>query len=112
VSVRAIALAGLLVACGVQSDVSRSVGARCDVNDDCDGRCLLPSVDYPHGFCTLDCDDDSDCPGNAACVTTQGNVCLFRCDEQTDCEFIDEFWMCLERPSAETSEPEQICIGG
>jgi hypothetical protein len=112
VSVRAVVLAGLLAACALHSEVSRSVGARCDVNDECDGRCLLPGADYPGGFCTLDCDDDADCPGNSACVEEQGNICLFRCDEAPDCEFLGTGWTCQERPAAGTTDQVMVCLGG
>ncbi|HTM22259.1 MAG TPA: hypothetical protein VL172_17185 [Kofleriaceae bacterium] len=110
--VRCALLVLLLAGCAVSSDVSRSLGARCDVNDECDGRCLSPGTDYPGGFCTLDCDDDGDCPGDGVCVQEQGNVCLFPCDDAAQCEFLGAGWACVARPAAGTSDPVMVCLGG
>jgi len=101
----------ILLACSVPSDVSRSVGARCDVNDECDGRCLSGAA-YPGGMCTLDCDDDVDCPDDAACVQEQGNICLFRCDQAIDCEFLGAGWTCQSRPVAGGTDLVNVCLGG
>jgi hypothetical protein len=106
------ALLVLLAGCSVSSDVSRSLGARCDVNDECDNRCLPPGTDTPGGFCTLDCDDDSDCPDPAACVQEQGNVCLLRCDDAAQCEFLGDGWTCGSRPAAGSTRLVNVCVGG
>jgi hypothetical protein len=88
----ALVLLGL-AACG-GSDVSRAVGARCDVSADCEDRCLAPSTDYPGGFCTLTCDSDADCPDDSACVSNEGGVCLFLCDGDGSCGFLGAGWTC------------------
>jgi len=111
VSLRLIFMAGLfLAACAPASDVSRSVGARCDGTDDCDQRCLS-GADYPGGFCTLDCDDDTDCPDDTVCVVDEGNVCLFPCAENPDCQFLGAGWQCLDRPPANGGDPIRVCLG-
>jgi hypothetical protein len=88
------AIVGVLAGCQT-SDVSRSVGARCDVMDECDQRCLTPSTAYPGGFCTLTCADRSGCPDGTTCVTREGGVCLFTCSAESDCEFLGENWHCV-----------------
>jgi hypothetical protein len=108
--VRLLVAAALLAACSIPSDVSRSLGARCDANDECDGRCLS-GAPYPGGFCTLDCDDDGDCPGDAACVQDQGNVCLFRCIDAPDCEFLGAGWTCQLQVAAGGEGNVNVCLG-
>jgi hypothetical protein len=88
-------LALWIAACG-ENDVSRMIGARCDDSDECDGRCLTPDDSAPGGFCTLPCDDDSDCPDDAACVEAEGGVCLFTCRSEAGCSFLGAGWSCLE----------------
>jgi hypothetical protein len=98
----ALAVFGLVIgalvtmaACG-SSDVSRVLGARCNAAADCDDRCLGPSNDYPGGFCTVDCDRNLDCPSSADCADLEGGVCLFRCRDDRDCEFLGLGWICEE----------------
>jgi hypothetical protein len=91
-----LAIVGALAGACQESDVSRSVGARCDVMDDCDQRCLAPSTAYPGGFCTIACGSRNDCPDRATCVTREGGgVCLFTCATAPDCEFLGDGWHCL-----------------
>jgi len=98
-------------ACGISSDVSRDLGARCDTKDECNERCLLPTAqESPGGFCTLQCVDDSDCPGGSKCADVEGGVCLFTCTDNTNCEFLGTGWSCNmtdTRPNGEA----MICIG-
>ena len=89
-----IAMVGALVACQ-HSDVSRQVGARCDVADDCDERCLAPGIDYPDGFCTMSCSSRSDCPGGTTCADREGGVCLSECTQSSDCAFLGASWRCV-----------------
>jgi hypothetical protein len=105
----AVVLLGL-AACG-GSDVSRAVGARCDVSADCDDRCLAPSNDYPDGFCTLTCDTDDECPSDAACVSNEGGVCLFVCDGDPSCAFLGPSWTC-QALSAKAGGQVMACRGG
>jgi hypothetical protein len=94
---RATILVGfLLVACGGDGDVSRTLGARCEVTDDCADRCLGPSNDYPDGFCSIDCSTNGDCPSDADCVDREGGVCLFSCRDARDCSFLGPNWTCAE----------------
>ena len=103
-------LAIALAACD-GSDVSRMIGARCDDSSECDDKCLLPAAEWPGGFCTLSCDDDSDCEGRAACVQDEGGVCLFTCVEDLDCAFLGETWRCLVRAGRPDGDVK-VCRGG
>jgi hypothetical protein len=95
--------------CNTGSTVSRSLGAQCEVSADCDDVCLTPP-EYPDGFCTSSCDDDSGCPGEAACVGSGQGVCLYECEQPADCEFLGPGWTCAVRgrhPSGEVN----VCVG-
>lgn len=106
-----IALASVL-GCGVSSDVSREVGARCDERSECDDRCLPPD-DFPGGFCSTSCETSGDCPSDAACVDTEGGVCLFRCIEDPDCEFLGAGWSCQALPTrADETTMVMVCAPG
>ena len=94
-ALRLVAIACLLAACN-DSDVSRSLGARCDISDECDDRCLRPGPDYPGGMCTVSCYGSDDCPGGASCADDEGGVCLFRCGGDGDCKFLGDGWLCRE----------------
>jgi hypothetical protein len=78
--------------------VDRAMGAACDGNADCDQRCLLPSADYPGGFCTLSCNTTADCRhDDAVCVDDEGGVCLYVCENDGDCAFLSgdgTLWQC------------------
>lgn len=88
-----IAIVGLLAACPT-SDVSRAVGARCNVTSECDQRCLVPSTTYPDGFCTIACASRTDCPERSTCADREGGICLFECAVDTDCQFLGTGWAC------------------
>jgi hypothetical protein len=104
----------LLLAFACQSsDVSRSVGARCDVSSECDERCLGPSGEFPGGFCTISCDQSSDCPDNGACIDSDGGACLFRCLTDTDCTFLGMGWACKpENERGNSNVQVSVCAGG
>lgn len=103
----------VVAACGVDSEVSRTVGARCDTKDDCQERCLVDAEDYPGGICSVSCLDVNDCPGDTACVDDQGGVCLFTCDSNADCEFMGPGWQCAPRDALPASSGEvMVCRGG
>jgi hypothetical protein len=89
-----IALIALLAACGVSSDVSREIGARCDDQDECDDRCLT-GARFPDGMCSRNCDTDGDCPEGTACVGLAGGSCLYNCTGDRACEFLGEGWQCV-----------------
>jgi hypothetical protein len=88
-----LAMVYALVACQ-HSDVSRQVGARCDVAGDCDERCLAPGAGYPDGFCTISCSSRSDCPDGATCADLEGGVCLSECTQNSSCAFLGAGWRC------------------
>jgi hypothetical protein len=101
-----VLLLSFTAAC-VGSDVSRTVGARCDDSSECDDRCLLPADGWPGGMCTQICDDDSDCPSETVCVDEEGGVCLYTCGS---CEFLGDGWAC----EARTGKPDgqvMVCVG-
>jgi hypothetical protein len=97
------------------SDVSRQVGARCDVSSQCDERCLGPDGNFPGGFCTISCDHSSDCPNDTdtACVDDDGGACLFRCLANSDCTFLGAGWVCKPEPERGNSNVQvSVCAGG
>jgi hypothetical protein len=89
-----IALVGALLAACQHSDVSRQIGARCDGSAECDERCLAPGADYPGGFCTVACNDRSECPGDTTCADHEGGVCLYTCTDDLACAFLGTGWQC------------------
>lgn len=98
----AIALFMSGTACG-GSDVSRTLGARCDELAECSERCLTGDQ-FPGGFCSVSCDDDGDCPGDSACVDSEGGVCLFSCVDPADCDFLGLGWTCATLDRTEGGE--------
>jgi hypothetical protein len=102
-----------LVACQ-SSDVSRELGARCDLNAECDERCLTPSTDWPGGFCTITCDSDADCPSDAACVNEENSaVCAYTCMVDAGCAFLGAGYKCSERDHhSATAGKVFVCRGG
>lgn len=93
-----IALGALaMLGCGASSDVSRAVGARCNSSTECDGRCLPPSDTFPDGFCTIVCNDPSECPSDTTCIDDEGGSCLFQCTDDASCAFLGAAWHCIER---------------
>jgi hypothetical protein len=87
-----IAVLLALVACQ-SSEVSRKLGARCDVNADCAQTCL-PIPDWPGGFCTTSCDSDANCESDAACIDENGGVCAFGCISDASCTFLGAGYTC------------------
>lgn len=99
-----------LVAC--QSlDVSRQLGARCDLNAECDGKCLAAPA-WPGGMCTTICDSDASCPDRAACIDEQGGICAFRCTTDPDCGFLGPGYTCqtVDRHGM-TGQSVHVCHG-
>ncbi len=90
-----IAIVGVLAAACQHSDVSRQIGARCDVTADCDQRCLTPGAEFPGGFCTVACTTRADCPGATTCADQEGGVCLFECASDAECAFLGTGWRCV-----------------
>ena len=110
--VACIALTWALVACQ-SSDVSRALGARCTQNTDCAQKCLGPSVDWPGGFCTTACDNDSDCGNGAHCIATDGGICAFACaGANSDCSFLDGNYVCVPVDPQSGALKVSVCLGG
>jgi hypothetical protein len=107
-----LALALLLCACGVSSDVSRALGARCEMHDECDDRCLT-GPEFPLGMCSESCDRDSACPEGASCADVEGGVCLFACRDDDGCAFLGAGWTCRSEPErgAQPGDEVTVCIG-
>ena len=95
----------------VDSDVSRVLGARCDVKEECDERCLAPDPRFPGGFCTLSCATDDDCPSQALCIEDEGGVCVFGCRIAQSCDFLGEGWSCRPATANADGSEVMVCIG-
>lgn len=83
-----------LAGCSAGSEVSRTLGARCDSAAECEDRCL-PPASFPGGFCSTSCERSDDCEPGASCAATEGGVCLFDCVDTADCAFLGEGWGCF-----------------
>jgi len=100
-----------MTACGGE-DVSRVLGARCEVTAECEDRCLVPSNDFPDGFCTADCSSIEDCPSSSDCIDKEGGVCLFVCGDDVDCDFLGPRWICNEENLREDPNTKvRVCRG-
>lgn len=106
------ALAPLTLAACQSSDVSRALGARCEATADCDDRCLPPAPDYPGGFCTRSCLDETECSDDASCADREGGVCLFKCGVDGDCAFLGDGWRCKEEDVHGGAGKVMVCRGG
>ena len=92
-----LALALLALAACQSSDVSRSIGARCDLSAECDDRCLVDATAWPGGFCSLTCDTNEQCD-HGVCIQEQGGgVCAFTCGSDPDCAFLGAGYGCKAR---------------
>lgn len=98
-----------LAACA-SSDVSRRIGARCDVNADCDERCLAPGGNWPGGFCTITCDSDAACGDRALCIDEQGGVCALSCTTDADCAFLGAY-KCVAVDRHDGGNKVKVCRG-
>ena len=105
------AVIGLGMAACQSSVVSRELGARCDTRNDCDDRCLVPSGDWPDGFCTFACETDVDCGEGAACLEEEGGVCAFTCVNDVSCEFLGIGYGCKERDARGGAGKRMVCRG-
>jgi len=105
-----VTFAALLALAACQSsDVSRVLGAECTTNEDCSEKCL-DTASWPDGFCTTICDDDSQCPNGARCISEDGGVCAFDCTANDDCRFLGNLYTC--ESVAATSGQVMVCRGG
>jgi hypothetical protein len=107
-----LALALAVAACQ-SSDVSRSLGARCDLNADCDETCLGPTGDWPGGFCTTSCDTNADCGEAARCIDEMGRgACAFSCLVDVDCAFLGTGYGCKDIDGHTGGIKVKVCRGG
>ena len=106
-----VAILVLALAACQDADVSREMGARCDTSDECDDRCLVPSVDWPGGFCTVRCETDRDCRNDSACLEEEGGVCAFLCSEDLGCAFLGPDYGCKERDARGGVGKRMVCRG-
>ena len=110
----AIVLALAASACVESGRISRDLGATCESPDDCNGPCLRDDDGWPGGLCTTSCVEESTCGDGASCVDVAGGVCLYRCDDDPDCQFLlpsgGIAWLCGDRmtPSGSTVK---VCVG-
>jgi len=110
----AIAMILTLGACQ-SSDVSRSLGARCDVDSECDDLCLTGE---PGGFCTTSCDAAGGCDGGSLCVSAPGStdtehgVCEFACLTDPDCAFLGDGYTCRAAAIVGDADPGAMVCGG
>jgi hypothetical protein len=99
--------------CSSGSDVSRTLGARCDSAGECDDRCLPDGTAFPGGFCSLSCEGNDDCPDDARCADVEAGVCLFECADDAQCAFLGEGWRCRELALREDgARKAKVCLGG
>ena len=109
---RPVLFALLAVAACQSSDVSRTLGARCDLSAECDQKCLAPGTDWPGGFCTTICDDDMGCPTGANCIEEEGGVCAFSCATDPDCAFLGAGYTCQAFDRHGGGNKVMVCRGG
>ena len=106
-----LACVALAAACQ-HSDVSREVGARCDKSTECDERCLTDSAEYPGGFCTVTCNDKTECPTATTCGDVDGGVCLYDCKTDGECAFLGTGWQCKAVDLRGGGIKVMVCRGG
>jgi hypothetical protein len=82
------------------------VGGSCDHDRECADLCV-EGKDFPDGTCTVECRDDRDCPGYAACVKKEGGICLPLCDHDGDCR---EKYSCQDVDREGASGEAPVCI--
>jgi hypothetical protein len=92
-------------------DVSRTLGARCDLSSECAQKCLGPDTDWPGGFCTIACDSSAGCPEKSACVEEAGGICAFTCRDDTSCAFLGAY-TCMMLDSHGGGAKVMVCRGG
>lgn len=87
-----------LGACGGDGVVvDEVVGATCIDDRDCAELCERGG-EFPGGFCTLSCRDDLDCPSDTLCAGVRGNICMYQCEIDIDCDFLGRNYFCVDEP--------------
>lgn len=105
-----LALVSALAACQ-SSDVSRSLGAECTLDSDCAEKCLSGG-NWPDGFCTTVCDNDTSCSTDARCIEESGGVCAFACTADENCQFLGTTFTCQAFDSHGGGTKVMVCRGG
>jgi hypothetical protein len=107
-----IALLCAALGCRAPTDATRELGAPCDLDVECNERCL-PAPRWPQGFCSKACAATADCPVGADCVTRDpdGAVCVFVCHDDRDCDFlesslVEDAWACARDGEREL----RVCV--
>jgi len=83
----------LLTACPPVGPNGRDVGAACETDRDCTDECEESDA-FGDGMCTMDCDDDNDCPDGTVCLL--GGLCAVECDNDRDCEAFSQGFECRD----------------
>lgn len=97
-------------ACGSDGvAIDDEVGATCIDDRDCLERCEVGN-DFPGGFCTVTCRDDADCPFDTICSGIRGNICLYDCAIDRDCDFLGRSYVCDPVPDF-AGRSVNVCIG-
>ncbi len=110
-AVAALVISAAAAACGGHSSgsIDRTIGAPCTSNTQCDHQCLTPSGDFPGGFCTIPCTDNSECTSDTVCVAKAGGVCLYACPP-FDCARLGANWSC-QGADAYAGGKVNVCLG-
>ena len=104
-------VAGLVAVVGCSSyDVSRTIGARCSLDVQCDERCLSTG-EWPGGFCTTSCDTNANCAEGSTCIAEQGGVCVLPCAIDADCHFLGATYACKSVDAQVGGSKVMVCRG-
>jgi hypothetical protein len=102
-------LLAMLVLFGCDAKEDSVIGASCTQSSQCRFKCATGGA-FPGGFCTIPCQNDTECPKGAVCIDRAGGVCLFLCNLSTDCSFLGAGWACGSREHLPSGR-EKVCIG-
>lgn len=97
-----------LTACPPVGPNGRDVGAPCDSDRDCTDQCA-EQKEFDDGMCTIECDDDHDCPDGTVCILNGGGVCAISCDRDSDCDGFAQKFECKETVTP-NFEREEVCL--
>jgi hypothetical protein len=113
-----------IVACGHAEDFggerpvpTRTVGATCGSDADCDQLCERGGR-FPGGFCTLRCHSNPECPEGTVCINRDNGICMYPCATHSDCTssflgrggYVCEYQQGFAEGDTE-SVSYQVCIG-
>jgi hypothetical protein len=108
---RSLIVCALALAACQHEDVSRALGARCDLSSECDEECLTPSDAWPGGFCSTICDMPLDCESGATCADEQGaGACELLCAQDSDCTFLGLDYGCKSRDGHGTNGGQSVMV--